>query len=90
MKNIPYLRTRRAAPWLAPLVLAGCAGSPPAQDPPQDPATTECTEPRPQICTMEYLPVCARLTDGSQTTFPSGCSACADAAVLSHIPGECP
>ena len=90
MKTIRFPTTHRAVPWLATLILAGCAANPSSQEAPEAPPAAQCTEPRPQICTMEYLPVCARLADGSQTTYASGCSACADTAVLSHIPGECP
>jgi len=49
-----------------------------------------CKDPRPQICTMEYRPVCATLTDASVKTFASGCSACSDAQVVSWVEGECP
>jgi hypothetical protein len=52
-----------------------------------------CTDPRPQICTMQYDPVCARLGDGDDAkwkTYASGCSACGDAAVSAYRPGgEC-
>jgi hypothetical protein len=52
-------------------------------------AANICTDPRPQICTMEYLPVCATLTDASANTYASGCSACSDARVESWVEGEC-
>ena len=86
MKTIQFPRNRSTAPWVATLMLAGCAGNPPSQDP----AATQCTDPRPEVCTMEYLPVCARLADGSQATYASACSACADPAVVSHVPEQCP
>ena len=50
---------------------------------------TLCKEPRPQVCTMEYVPVCARLEDGSVKTYSSGCNACADAVVKSYKPKAC-
>jgi len=50
---------------------------------------TVCKEPRPQICTMEYVPVCAQLKNNTYKTFASGCSACADKSVVLYIPGEC-
>jgi len=53
-------------------------------------AANVCTDPRPEICTMEYRPVCATLTDASVKTFASGCSACSDAQVASWVEGECP
>jgi hypothetical protein len=36
---------------------------------------------------MEYLPVCATLTDASVKTYASACS---DARVVSWVEGECP
>jgi len=52
-----------------------------------------CTDPRPQMCTMEYLPVCARLGEGGNAewkTYASGCSSCSDPKVTVYKPGgEC-
>ena len=53
-------------------------------------ATQVCEEPRPQVCTMDYRPVCASLADGSVKTYSNGCSACGDAAVSSWTEGACP
>jgi hypothetical protein len=73
-----------AALWPA-LLLAGCVA------PPQNAAgpATACVEPRPQVCTMEYNPVCALKADGSRATYSSGCNACADSAVTGFDPGPC-
>lgn len=62
---------------------------------------TECQEPRPQMCTREYNPVCATRDTGvrcvtepcpasERLTYPTGCTACADPKVVSHVPGACP
>jgi hypothetical protein len=48
-----------------------------------------CTEPRPQVCTQDYRPVCAELQDGSFKTFSNGCSACSDPAVNGYREGAC-
>jgi len=48
-----------------------------------------CVEPRPQICTQEYVPVCANLADGSTKTYASGCAACSDANVTGYEPEAC-
>ena len=32
----------------------------------------QCLEPRPQICTQEYLPVCANLKDNTKQTYATG------------------
>lgn len=76
---------------LSALALSGCVCLPSLDDDEAAaPEGTECTDPRPQICTMEYLPVCASLNDGSQRTYASGCSACADPEVQRYVAEECP
>lgn len=51
---------------------------------------TQCTEPRPEICTREYNPVCATLSTGSEEkTFATGCTACADPSVIKYRQGPC-
>ena len=50
---------------------------------------TVCLEPRPQICTMDYTPVCARLKSSELKTYSNACSACADVNVVSHRPAAC-
>ncbi len=49
----------------------------------------ECSEPRPQVCTMEYNPVCAHLSGGGQKEFASACNACASDAVGGYVSGAC-
>ncbi|MDX2494977.1 MAG: hypothetical protein QNK27_08465 [Desulfuromusa sp.] len=66
------------------LLLAGCAASklqPVAN-------LTTCSEPRPEICTMDYRPVCGQL-DGSSKTYSNGCVACSDLQVTGYVEGEC-
>ena len=48
-----------------------------------------CTEPRPQVCTMDYNPVCGQLQDGSFKTYSNGCGSCSDSAVVGYREGEC-
>ena len=59
-----------------------------------------CKDPRPKICTQEYMPVCANKDTGvrcittpcpssEQVTYPNACSACADDKVYGHIAGAC-
>jgi len=53
---------------------------------------TVCTEPRPEICTMDYTPVCGlqRLSAVEQwKTYPNACSACSDATVIGHKKDSC-
>lgn len=54
-----------------------------------DEGGTICSDPRPQLCTMQYDPVCATLADGSTATYANACGACSDAEVVSHLPGAC-
>ena len=49
-----------------------------------------CTEPRPQVCTMEYAPACASLAAGGFRTYANGCTACADPAATGYRDGACP
>ncbi len=45
-----------------------------------------CKNPRPQICTMNYAPVCGKPTN---KTYSNGCSACQDSNVFYYIRGRC-
>lgn len=53
---------------------------------------TECTEPRPEICTMDYTPVCGLLYVSGEEhwkTYSNACSACSDSAVTGYIKDAC-
>jgi len=50
---------------------------------------TVCEEPRPQICTQDYRPVCGQRMDGSVNTYSNGCSACSDKNVKNYREGVC-
>ena len=50
---------------------------------------TSCPEPRPQMCTREYRPVCAKLDDGSMKIYSNGCTACTDPNVVGYYQGAC-
>jgi len=66
------------------------ANSSPNNDSVAKPAITHCLKPRPQICTMEFRPVCTKLPDGNEKTYTIACSACADTQVVGHVPQACP
>jgi len=51
--------------------------------------STPCTEPRPEMCTQHYDPVCGERSDGSRGTYSNACVACAEPRVASHRPGAC-
>ena len=50
---------------------------------------TRCTEPRPQVCTREYWPVCAQMQDGSSRTYATGDTAFSDPDVAGYVDGTC-
>jgi len=63
-------------------------------------SAVECKEPRPEMCTQEYRPVCATRDNGVRCvttpcdstetkTYSNGCMACADPAVYFYYPGAC-
>jgi hypothetical protein len=71
------------------LIISGCASNTEKADrSPDTQAFTACTDPRPQICTMQYDPVCAKLETGSKT-YATDCTACSDPAVSGYYPGAC-
>lgn len=81
----------KAGPFLFVLswLLASCAVTTQemaAQDPSK---VTVCKEPRSQVCTMDYSPVCADVDDGNNKTYSNGCNACSDAKVIRYREGVC-
>ncbi len=54
------------------------------------PALSRCTDPRPQACTQNYLPVCGVHEDGSRRTYSNGCMACSVVDVVGSLAGACP
>lgn len=85
-------------PYLAAALLLGaCAASDGGGMPAN---AVECSEPRPQVCTMDYTPVCATRDNGTRcvtspcassetATYANACGACSDARVYYHVPGAC-
>ncbi len=50
---------------------------------------TVCSEPRPEVCTREYAPVCGFKLDGASKTYSNGCTACAEEEIMGYKNGEC-
>jgi hypothetical protein len=71
------------------LGLGGCAAGQPVADTAEAAGPVACAEPRPQVCTMIYAPVCAEHRDGHRETHASDCNACADETVVAHRDGPC-
>lgn len=55
-----------------------------------EPIMTACQNPRPQICTLDYRPVCGQSANGETNTYANACMACGDASVIGSFEGECP
>jgi len=64
------------------------------------PINFTCKELRPEICTQEYIPVCATRDTGircittpcpstEKVTYPNACTACADTKVYSYTLEAC-
>lgn len=54
-------------------------------------AINPCPDPRPEVCTRDYRPVCGYAPDSAMgTTYGNDCEACADPAVEGWLPGACP
>ncbi len=69
------------------MMLTGCSLQ--AGGPMRGEEWTVCHDPRPQICTMEYVPVCGQDQAGKLRTYASGCTACADSKVTRYRSGSC-
>ncbi len=87
-----------AAAVIVGMILFGCAEPSPRSLPVT--AVLQCSDPRPEICTLEYLPVCAVRDTGVRcattpcestelATYSNACSACNDPTVLGHSEGAC-
>ena len=88
----PLQLSTAALLMLSLLTLTACASVPMADSTlkkDNSESLTFCSEPRPQICTMDYQPVCAELKDGGSKTYSNGCSSCSDANVVGYRDGEC-
>ena len=66
------------------LLLAGCA----VTETPL-PAGHPCEDPRPQVCTMNYEPVCGYTAEGTAETFSNSCSACSNPQVVVYQGDKC-
>ncbi len=84
-------------------LIVSCQSAKPKPAPPviEKPAGfTQCKDPRPQMCTREYRPVCATKDTGlrcvttpcpstESVTYATGCTACSDPKVHGYASGAC-
>lgn len=92
MKSFKYSSSRLIVALLfyPCLILMGCSTVAETKDiKTSESKVTVCKEPRPQICTMEYLPVCATKKDATEKTYATGCTACSDKNVVNYRDGAC-
>ncbi len=68
--------------FIATAVMAIMSGAAIAASGSADIIIAQTTPPRPQVCTMEYKPVCARASNGALKTYPNACHARADSATI--------
>ena len=58
--------------------------------PPTHPPLKMCQAPRPDVCTMQYEPVCGYGSDYRRLgTYGNGCGACGQAEVMGYTEGDC-
>jgi hypothetical protein len=80
------------------LYVATISGSKDTQE--VDSRFKQCQDPRPEMCTKDYRPVCAIInttvlcvTDDcpliKEVTYSNGCTACSDSKVIKFKPGAC-
>ncbi len=84
---------------IACLFAAGCSATA-LDNAPEVELEVVCQDPRPQMCTMDYTPVCGLRDTGVRCvttpcpstewkTYSNGCTACSDAQVFGYVSGEC-
>ncbi len=71
------------------MLISACAGYGEKDVSPLTQELIACKEPRPQICTQEYNPVCATYKNGSKKTGSTACTACSDSKVLGYTKRAC-
>lgn len=70
--------------------IVGCSSGPEARKAERYADHQLCPRERPQVCTMEYKPVCALMENGQRKEFSSACSACSQSDVVAHQADACP
>lgn len=71
------------------MVITGALISACNASPEKPSAETRCKDPRPQMCTMIYQPVCGLDEGGQWKTYSSGCNACSHPEVVGYNQDAC-
>jgi hypothetical protein len=85
---------------LSILLLVACSTQGASVNVPNTIQLTGCTDPRPEVCTSEYRPVCgirdtaircvkAPCPTNEYRVFPNACEACRDQQVFGHAESSC-
>ena len=80
--------------------LAGCAQTDPLGPDEPSGGLAQCVDPRPELCTQDYRPVCGVRDTGvrcvttpcesvERRTYGNACSACSNPDVVAYAPGVC-
>lgn len=102
METVFASRVGRKVVWTvaALLYLQGCAGDPlPSAELPA--GLAHCADPRPELCTQDYRPVCGLRDTGvrcvttpcestERVTYGNACAACSNPGVAGYTEGVCP
>ncbi len=75
--------------WLAGCQLQSADSQSPESAESPSVVLRSCELPRPQMCTRQYDPVCARHVDGHYSTKSNVCTACSDVSVIEVYAHEC-
>lgn len=82
-------------------LLNGCQSPAQAPEPaPEQLVETQCQDPRPEVCTFQYQPVCALVDTGTRCvttpcpasewkTMSNACTACSNLDVMAYREGAC-
>ena len=82
------------------LYLQGCAGTDPLPAAELPAGLAQCVDPRPELCTQDYRPVCGLRDTGvrcvttpcestERVTYGNACAACSNPGVVGYSEGMC-
>jgi len=91
MNKLPHVKKKLCliSTVLLTFSLVACQTTDEVAEKTVEPALLMCLELRPQMCTMEYMPVCGSKIDASTKTYGNACGACADIEVSGYVVGAC-